>query len=317
MYLADQPVESRTQDGFWEWFAPGNIELLQAWPPAGLLVGLVDGFTFTPSSDTPRLASAGTGIPLPFYCLTNYQCAWCWRSMGGFCGCYKKGLRIFLDEGWEPLNHIFHLVLVFLVPTKSRFPACPERAWWRSVQGLLVLNVAIRSLCFSVPAGFFPEPHAQNPAVGVDDSPYPRPCTDLRRGDEAHVRALGVAVFGEVGVADGCPCDCGAIIGVRPWHEWYADSSYHRVESPLQLPWVWPYLPSPKARWDYLWFRRVCLWWVASYNTSGGLGDYFRVGLDRDPVVREWILHEETYPSKDGYTYFVPFPSPDAWRCGY
>ena len=179
---------------------------------------------------------------------------------------------------------------------------------------MLGLSVAVRSLCFTVPASFFEGPHTQDPECGGNVSPFPRPCTALRSGDEAHVRALGAAVGGRVGGADGCPSDCGRIVGEEPLREWCPDLSYHRsrVESPLQLPWSCPNVPTQKFRLDFLWFRRVCLWWVASYHASGGAGIHLRVGLDTAPMVREWILDEEEGGSREGYKYHVPFPSPDA-----
>ena len=314
MYPVAQTVVPRSQDGFWEWFAPSGVELLNACPPSGVVVGSVDSCAFPPSSDTPSLPSVVSSIPLPFYCLTNYQCAWCWRKVGGFCLCCKKGLQIFLDEGWEPLNHIFHVVLGFLVPTHTPFPACAERAWWRSVWVLLGLSVAVRSLCFTVPACFFDGPHTQGPGCEGNVSPFPRPCTALRTGDEAHVRALGAAVGGWLGGAAGCPSHCGRIVGEKPLHEWCPDLSWHRsrVEPPLHLPWGYPNVPTPKVRSDFLWFRRVCLSLVASYHASGGAGDHIRVGLDRTAVVKDWILDEEEWGGGYGYKYHVPFPSPDA-----
>ena len=78
----------------------------------------------------------------------------------------------------------------------------------------------------------------------------------------------------------------------KPVNEWHADLSYHRdmVENPLVPAWVFPNVPVRKFRWDFLWFRRVCLWWVASYHGSGGAGVHDREGLD--PVLRDWILEE-------------------------
>ena len=258
------------------------------------------------------------------------------------CRCYQKGLRFLLAGGWEPLHHVFHVVLGFLTPSHTPSPAGAERACWRSVRGLLGVDVAVRSLCFSVPALFFVEPHTPDPPyaevaspwASSHVSPFPRPCTALRSGDEALVRALGAVVEGGAGGADSCPGECGRLWaggcreldgeGLRefrgkPMHEWLADLSYHRdmVENRLVLPWRFPHVPARKFRRDFLWFRRVCLWWVASYHANGGTGMHNRVGLDPVRGVRDWILEEmdgmRTHAG--GYMYHVPFPSPQ--RSGY
>ena len=96
MYPVAQTVVPRSQDGFWEWFAPSGVNLLDACCPSGVVVGSVDGCAFPPSSDTPRLTSVVSSVPLRFYCLTNYQCAWCWREGGGFLSLLQKGLVYFL-----------------------------------------------------------------------------------------------------------------------------------------------------------------------------------------------------------------------------
>ena len=78
------------------------------------------------------------------------------------------------------------------------------------MRGLLGVDVAVRSLCFSVLALFFMEPHAQDPPhaevaspwASSLVSPFPRPCTALRSGDEALVQALGAVVGGGPGGAD-------------------------------------------------------------------------------------------------------------------
>ena len=109
----------------------------------------------------------------------------------------------------------------------------------------------------------------------------------------------------------------GEVFG-KPVREWCPDLSYHRdmVENDLVLPWSFPNVPTRKFRWDFLWFRRVCLWWVASYHANGGAGVHVRVGLDPVPVVREWILDEmDGGCGKRGYMHHVPFPSPP--RSGY
>ena len=80
MYPVAQTVVPRSQDGFWEWFTPSGVELLDACPPSGVVVGSVDGCAFPASSDTPSLPSVVSSIPLPLYCLTGDQCSWCCRT---------------------------------------------------------------------------------------------------------------------------------------------------------------------------------------------------------------------------------------------
>ena len=332
MYSVAQTVVPQGQDGFWTWFTDSGIEVPEA--RTGCL----------PSAMSASVVSV---MALPLYCLTTDRCQWCWRRVGGFCRCYQTGLRFLLAGGWEPLHHVFHLILGFLTPGPTPSPVCAEKEWWRSVRGLLGVDVAVRSLCFSVPALFFVEPHAQSPPnpemaspwASSKVAPFPRPCTALRSGDEALVKALKAVVVGGAGGADSCPGECGRLCAGKleqrdgeilgnfpmgkyqgkPVNEWHADLSYHRdmVENPLVPAWVFPNVPVRKFRWDFLWFRRVCLWWVASYHGYGGAGMHNRVGLDPVRGVRDWILEEmDGMQTHEGeYMYHVPFPSPP--RSGY